>query len=112
MGCGSGWSRLPPAGSSVEVDTYDSQPDIDFMATVECLRVRRRDGFAEVTDKPPSTAATHSAVDVIAKPETNVVLAVRSRPTPRPRWTRDEAPIGRETAGAGTSEWFRPRSFA
>ncbi|GIF08856.1 class IV adenylate cyclase [Actinoplanes siamensis] len=64
-----------PAGSSVEVDTYYSRPDVDFLATVECLRVRRRDGFAEVTYKPASTSATHSATDVIAKPETNVLLA-------------------------------------
>ncbi|WP_263636039.1 CYTH domain-containing protein [Streptomyces sp. CoH27] len=45
------------------------------METVECLRVRRRGDFAEVTYKPGSTAATHSADGVISKPETNVVLA-------------------------------------
>lgn len=64
-----------PAGTAVETDTYYSRADVDFMATVECLRVRRRDGFAEVTYKPASTAATHTDADVIAKPETNVVLA-------------------------------------
>ncbi|GIF09919.1 class IV adenylate cyclase [Actinoplanes siamensis] len=64
-----------PAGSSVETDTYYSRPDVDFLATVECLRVRQRDGFAEVTYKPASTTATHTAADVIAKPETNVILA-------------------------------------
>lgn len=37
------------AGTSIEVDTYYSRPDRDFMETVECLRVRQRDGFAEVT---------------------------------------------------------------
>lgn len=63
------------AGTSVEVDTYYSRPDIDFLATVECLRVRQRDGFAEITYKPASTAATHSAAGIIAKPETNVVLS-------------------------------------
>jgi adenylate cyclase class 2 len=63
------------AGTSTEVDTYYSRPDIDFMATVECLRVRQRDDFAEITYKPASTAASHSATGVIAKPETNVVLA-------------------------------------
>lgn len=63
------------AGSSVEIDTYYSRPDVDFMTTVECLRIRQRDGFAEITYKPASTATTHSAADVIAKPETNVVLA-------------------------------------
>lgn len=63
------------AGTNVEVDTYYSRPDRDFMATVECLRVRQRDGFAEITYKPASTADTHSATDIIAKPETNVILS-------------------------------------
>jgi adenylate cyclase, class 2 len=62
-------------GSNVEVDTYYSRPDRDFMTTVECLRVRQRDGFAEVTYKPASDATTHSSDDIIAKQETNVVLA-------------------------------------
>ncbi|MGH3827074.1 MAG: class IV adenylate cyclase [Pseudonocardiaceae bacterium] len=63
------------AGTSVEADTYYSRPDVDFVASVECLRTRQRDGFAEITYKPASTAATHSAADIIAKPETNVILA-------------------------------------
>lgn len=63
------------SGTSVEVDTYYSRPDRDFLATVECLRVRQRDGFAEITYKPASTADTHSATDIIAKPETNVILS-------------------------------------
>ncbi|MBU3063054.1 class IV adenylate cyclase [Nocardia sp. NEAU-G5] len=58
-----------------EVDTYYSRPDVDYMKTIECLRIRRRDGFAEVTYKPPSTSATHSDADVIAKRETNVNLS-------------------------------------
>lgn len=62
-------------GTNVEVDTYYSRPDRDFMATVECLRVRERDGFAEVTYKPPSTTSTHSVAHIIAKPETNVILS-------------------------------------
>lgn len=62
-------------GTSTETDTYYSRPDIDFVATVECLRVRQRDDIAEITYKPASTAASHSATGVIAKPETNVVLA-------------------------------------
>lgn len=73
-------SRLVAAGyhetgTSAEVDTYYSRPDRDFIATVECLRVRQRDGFAEITYKPASTAATHTDGDIIAKRETNVVLA-------------------------------------
>ncbi|OLT11812.1 adenylate cyclase [Pseudonocardia sp. CNS-139] len=63
------------AGNGVEIDIYYSRPDIDFLATVECLRVRRRDRFAEITYKPASTADTHRAAHVIAKPEINVVLS-------------------------------------
>jgi adenylate cyclase class 2 len=66
-----GWSRDEPV---TEVDTYYSRPDVDYMETVECLRVRRRGDFAEITYKPPSTAATHSTDSVISKPETNVHL--------------------------------------
>ncbi len=58
-----------------EVDTYFSRPDVDYMKTVECLRIRQRDGFAEITYKPPSNAGTHSDADVIAKHETNVSLS-------------------------------------
>ncbi|WP_067672986.1 class IV adenylate cyclase [Nocardia miyunensis] len=58
-----------------ETDVYYSRPDVDFMKTVECLRVRRRDGFAEITYKPPSGADTHRDGDVIAKRETNVRLS-------------------------------------
>lgn len=65
------WVPDPPV---TEVDTYYSRPDVDFMETVECLRVRRRGDFAEITYKPPSTADTHSADSVIAKTETNVHL--------------------------------------
>ncbi|WP_228803231.1 class IV adenylate cyclase [Nocardia cyriacigeorgica] len=63
------------AGQLTEADTYYSRPDVDFMETVECLRVRHRDGFAEITYKPPSNAATHSDTDIIAKRETNVSLS-------------------------------------
>ncbi|MFI6577770.1 class IV adenylate cyclase [Nocardiopsis sp. NPDC050513] len=62
------------AGAVTEVDTYYSRPDVDFLETVECLRVRRRDGFAEITYKPASTSVTHGRDDVIAKRETNVLL--------------------------------------
>jgi adenylate cyclase class 2 len=82
--------RLPDAGAELtrqlerhgyrhsvsvsEVDIYYSRPDVDFMRTVECLRVRCRGDFAEITYKPASNADTHSADGVIAKRETNVVL--------------------------------------
>lgn len=61
--------------SLTEVDTYYSRPDVDYMETVECLRVRQRGGSAEITYKPPSNTATHSEHGVIAKQETNVQLA-------------------------------------
>lgn len=67
-----GWEAAAPV---LEVDAYYSRPDVDFMVTVECLRVRRRGDFAEVTYKPPSTDATRSVDGVISKQETNVVLA-------------------------------------
>ncbi|NYJ35872.1 class IV adenylate cyclase [Nocardiopsis aegyptia] len=60
--------------SFTEVDSYFSRPDVDFLETVECLRVRHRDGFAEITYKPASTADNHSHDGVITKRETNVLL--------------------------------------
>lgn len=60
--------------SLTEVDTYYSRPDVDYMETVECLRVRQRDGSAEITYKPPSSTATHSDRGIIAKREINVRL--------------------------------------
>ena len=57
-----------------EIDTYYSRPDVDFMKTIEYLRVRQRDGFAEVTYKPATTAETHTENDVIIKPETNLPI--------------------------------------
>ncbi|RKT84213.1 adenylate cyclase, class 2 [Saccharopolyspora antimicrobica] len=63
-----------PAGTMAEIDTYYSRPDVDFIQTVECLRVRQRDGFAEVTYKPASTAETHSETGIISKQETNLIL--------------------------------------
>ncbi|EID55510.1 hypothetical protein [Saccharomonospora xinjiangensis] len=48
------------AGASIEVDTYYSRPDRDFLSTVECLRGRQRAGFAEteVMADDPVAAAT------------------------------------------------------
>ncbi|WP_026129145.1 class IV adenylate cyclase [Nocardiopsis prasina] len=68
----SGFVAMKP---TVEVDTYYSRPDVDFLVTVECLRVRERDGGCEVTYKPASDSTTHSTTGVIAKQETNVALA-------------------------------------
>lgn len=62
-------------GCFVEVDTYYSRPEVDYLDTVECLRVRQRDGFAEITYKPASDPSTHSPDDVISKRETNVALS-------------------------------------
>ncbi|GHD23178.1 hypothetical protein GCM10007147_18020 [Nocardiopsis kunsanensis] len=58
-----------------EVDTYYSRPDVDFMETVECLRVRQGPVRCEITYKPASDQSTHSADGTIAKQETNVALA-------------------------------------
>lgn len=58
-----------------ENDTYYSRPDVDFMQTVECLRVRERDGFAEVTYKPATSHATSTNNGAIMKPETNLSIA-------------------------------------
>lgn len=44
------------------------------MQTVECLRIRQRDGFVEVTYKPATTIATYTKNDVIIKPETNLPI--------------------------------------
>ncbi|RLV08507.1 class IV adenylate cyclase [Streptomyces griseocarneus] len=63
------------AGPVTETDVYYSRPDVDYMETVECLRVRSRGDFAEITYKPSTTGLTHSSDDVISKEETNVALA-------------------------------------
>ncbi|UQI49560.1 class IV adenylate cyclase [Streptomyces sp. HU2014] len=66
-----GWQASEPA---METDVYYSRPDVDYLVTVECLRVRCRGDFTEITYKPPTTARTH-ADGVISKEETNVLLA-------------------------------------
>ncbi|MEU3309981.1 class IV adenylate cyclase [Nocardiopsis sp. NPDC006832] len=68
-------SGFVATGPIVEVDTYYSRPDVDFLKTVECLRVRETKDSCEVTYKPASDATTHSADGVVAKKETNVALA-------------------------------------
>lgn len=50
-----------------EIDTYYSRPDVDFMKTVECLRIRQRDGFAEVTYKPETNLSIQPGDAAIAK---------------------------------------------
>jgi adenylate cyclase class 2 len=61
--------------SFTETDTYFSRGDIDYLKTVECLRVRQRDGFSEITYKPPTTIKTNSLEGITSKRELNVVLA-------------------------------------
>ncbi len=58
-----------------ETDIYYSRSDIDYMETVECLRIRSRGDFAEITYKPPSNPSTHGAGHIIAKQEINATLA-------------------------------------
>ena len=60
------------ADETTEIDIYYSRPDIDFMQTVECLRVRQRDGFTEITYKPPTNQRTRTEDGIIVKPETNL----------------------------------------
>ena len=60
------------ASETTEIDSYYSRPDVDFMQTVECLRIRQRDDFAEITYKPPTNQLTHTDDGVIVKPETNL----------------------------------------
>ena len=64
-----------------EIDTYYSSPDVDFMQTVECLRIRQRDSFAEVTYKPATTTATHTENNAIIKPETNLPIQPKDAAT-------------------------------
>ncbi len=63
------------AGETTEIDTYYSRPDVNFMQTVECLRVRQRDGFTEITYKPPTNQRTHTEDGIIVKPETNLPVS-------------------------------------
>ena len=60
------------ASETTEIDTYYSRPDVDFMQTVECLRIRQRDDFAEITYKPPTNQHTRTEDGIIVKPETNL----------------------------------------
>lgn len=63
------------ASETTEIDTYYSRPDVDFMQTVECLRVRQRDDFTEITYKPPTDQRTHTEDGIIVKPETNLPVS-------------------------------------
>lgn len=60
------------ASETTEIDSYYSRPDVDFMQTVECLRIRQRDDFTEITYKPPTNQRTRTEDGVIVKPETNL----------------------------------------
>ncbi|KUL50245.1 hypothetical protein ADL22_07500 [Streptomyces sp. NRRL F-4489] len=66
-----GWRAAEPV---TETDTYYSRPDVDYLVTVECLRVRSRGDATEITYKPPSTGR-NSVDGMVAKEETNVALA-------------------------------------
>ena len=69
-----------------EIDTYYSRPDVDFMQTVECLRIRQRDGFAEVTYKPATTTATHTKNNVTLSPRPTCQFSPRTRRPPSSYW--------------------------
>lgn len=48
------------------------------MQTVECLRVRQRDDFAEITYKPPINQHTRTENGIIIKPETNLPISPKN----------------------------------
>lgn len=54
-------------------DIYFSRPDVDFMKTKECLRIRVEDKRIEITYKPPTTALMHES-GAIWKQEINVAV--------------------------------------
>lgn len=56
----------------VETDDYYSRPDVDYMKTVECLRIRDTNKKREITYKPPTT---DFAATTIIKEEKNIPLA-------------------------------------
>ena len=58
-------------GTAVETDDYYSRPDVDYMKTVECLRIRETEKKREITYKPPTT---DFAATTIIKEEKNVPL--------------------------------------
>ena len=60
---------------TTEIDSYYSRSDVDFMQTVECLRIRQRDDFAEITYKPPTNQRTRTEDGIIIKPETNLPVS-------------------------------------
>ena len=60
---------------TTEIDTYYSRPDVDFMQTVECLRIRQRDDFAEITYKPPTNQRAYTEDGIIVKPETTLPVS-------------------------------------
>lgn len=60
-------------GTKKQKDTYYSRPDIDFMQTVECLRIREEDQNIEITYKPP-TSQSMKLASAIWKEETNLTV--------------------------------------
>ncbi|MEV6138898.1 CYTH domain-containing protein [Nocardia sp. NPDC051990] len=72
--CERRWSSHE-AGHLTEVDTYYSRPDVDYMKTVERLRIRHRDGFAEITYKPPPNASGITDYLVVGLPYRDLVMA-------------------------------------
>lgn len=56
----------------VETDDYYSRTDVDYMKTVECLRVRNTGKKREITYKPPTTDFTATT---IIKEEKNLPLS-------------------------------------
>ncbi len=61
-------------GTTNQKDTYYSRPDIDFMITKECLRIRTNaENLHEITYKPPTTKDMKES-NAIWKREINIHL--------------------------------------
>jgi adenylate cyclase class 2 len=58
---------------SYQKDTYFSRPDVDFMETKECLRIRIETDLTEITYKPPTTRSM-AASQSIWKREINLTV--------------------------------------
>ncbi len=54
-------------------DTYYTRADVDFMVTMECLRIREEHGFIELTYKPESTKEMINNKSIWKK-ETNLTI--------------------------------------
>jgi adenylate cyclase class 2 len=67
-------NKFTQTGILNESDAYFSRTDVDYMKTVECLRIRQQGDKAEITYKPPTNSSTTTDGGIIIKHEVNVGL--------------------------------------